>query len=165
MTESQRQFVPRDDSGELETALAFLRFARECLLKKAAGLEDEQLRRVLVPTGTNLLGLIQHMAVGERYWFGHHVAGQWPLDTSWDFSMAVADDRATDDVLRDYRAACAESDAIIRSVGRPDALTARPVHDERRTLRWVITHVMTETTRHAGHADILRELIDGVTGR
>ena len=53
----------------------FLDFQREAMLIKCEGLDDEQLRRVLVPTGTNLLGLVQHLTVGERYWFVHHVAG------------------------------------------------------------------------------------------
>ncbi|MGI8867653.1 MAG: DinB family protein [Mycobacteriales bacterium] len=164
MTESQRQPVPREDGGELDTALAFLRFARESLVKKTAGLDEEQVRRVLVPTGTNLLGLVQHMTDGERYWFGHHVAGH-EQDAAPDFGMAVPADRSTAEVLADYRAACADSDAIIRAVGRPGSRIARPVDDEPKTLRWVLAHVITETTRHAGHADILRELIDGVTGR
>ena len=75
MAQTQRRPVPLNDSGELDTALAFLNFNRESVLKKADGLDDEQLRRVLVPTGTNLLGLIKHLAASERYWFGLHLAG------------------------------------------------------------------------------------------
>lgn len=71
MAETQREHVPYDDAGELDTAVAFLRFARRCVVKKTDGLADEQLRRVLVPSGTSLLGLVQHVTVGERYWFGH----------------------------------------------------------------------------------------------
>ncbi len=75
MAETQRRPVPRNDSGELDTALAFLNFNRECVLKKTDGLDDEQLRRVLVGTGTNLLGLVRHLAAAERYWFGLHLTG------------------------------------------------------------------------------------------
>jgi hypothetical protein len=75
MAETQRRPVPRVDSGELDTALAFLNFNRESVLKKTEGLDDEQLRRRLVPTGTNLLGLVQHLAQAERNWFGYHLAG------------------------------------------------------------------------------------------
>jgi len=75
MAQTQRQPVPRNDSGELDTALAFLTFNRECVLKKTEGLDEEQLRRVLVRTGTNLLGLIQHLAFAERFWFGQHLTG------------------------------------------------------------------------------------------
>ena len=59
----------------------------------------------------------------------------------------------------------APTDEIIRRVGDPDALTALPVHGQRLPLWWVLSHVIAETARHAGHADILRELIDGSTGR
>jgi hypothetical protein len=156
--------VPRNDDGELDTALAFLTFARESVLKKTEGLDDEQLRRQLVDTGTTLLGLVQHLTVGERYWFGYHVAGIESGD-SWDFGMAVAPDRPAEKVLHDYRTAIADSDRMIREAGSPDTRVLRPVDGRWLTLRWVITHMTTETARHAGHADILREQIDGTTGR
>lgn len=162
--ETQRERVPVNDGGELDTALAFLRFARHCLIKKTEGLSAEQLRRRLVATETTLVGLVQHMTVGERYWFGHHVAGRY-RDTAWDFSMDVPAGRSPEDVLADYRAACDDSDAVIAGVADLDTLTALPVNGERRTLRWVFAHATSETARHAGHADILRELIDGTTGR
>ena len=164
MAETQREPVPRVDTGELDTALAFLSFARHCVLKKADGLTDEQLRRVLLESGTSVLGLVQHLADGERFWFGHHLTGAaWnPQD---EFSMAVPADRAAADVLRDYRAAIEDSDRAIRAVGDPDARLAVPVDGNRHTLRWVMAHMTSETARHAGHADILREQLDGTTGR
>ena len=67
MTETQREPVPRNDGGERDTALAFLRFARSCVLKKTEGLVEEQLRRAVVPSGTSVLGLVQHLTDGERY--------------------------------------------------------------------------------------------------
>ena len=72
MAETQREPVPRVDSGELDTALAFLSFARHCVLKKAGGLSDEQLRRVLVDSRTSILGLVQHLArpVPPELWSG-----------------------------------------------------------------------------------------------
>jgi hypothetical protein len=104
MAETQREPVPRVDSGELDTALAFLSFARHCVLKKAAGLPEEQLRRVLVDSGTSILGLVQHLAEAERYWFGYHLAGAaW--DPGQEYGMAVPAGRAADDVLAGYRAA------------------------------------------------------------
>jgi transcription termination factor Rho len=75
VTETQRQSVPSDDDNELDTALAFLRFARHSLVKKLDDLDDEQVRRVLVPTGTTLLGLVRHSTDGERFWFGYHLTG------------------------------------------------------------------------------------------
>lgn len=164
MAETQREPVPRVDTGELDTALAFLSFARHCVLKKADGLSDEQLRRVLVGSGTSILGLVQHLAEVERYWFGHHVAGgEW--DDSAEFGMAVPTGRAAADVLSDYRAAIEDSDRAIRAAGGPDARFAIPVDGKHHTLRWVLAHMTSETARHAGHADILREQIDGITGR
>ena len=164
MTESQREPVPRNDGGELDTALAFLRFARGCVLKKTEGLDEEQLRRVLVDSGTNLLGLVRHLTGGERYWFGYTLAGS----AAWadvDFEMELPDSLSADEVLRDYRAAIEDSDAAIAAAGDPEARLAIPVDGEQLSLRWVMAHMTGETTRHAGHADILREQIDGTTGR
>ena len=156
--------MPRVDSGELDTALAFLAFARHCVLKKADGLSDEQLRRVLVDSGTSILGLVQHLAEAERYWFGHHLAGV-RSDDGQEYGMTVLAGRAAADVLRDYRAAIVESDRAIRDAGDPEARFAVPVDGNRHTLRWAMAHMTSETARHAGHADILREQIDGTTGR
>lgn len=164
MTETQREPVPRTDTGELDTALAFLTFARGCVLKKAEGLDEEQLRRVLVDSGTSILGLVQHLTDGERYWFGYHLAGVGDAD-DWDFGMEVPADRSAEQVLADYRAAIRDSDAAIAAAGDPAGPVARPVDGEPLSLRWVLAHMTGETTRHAGHADILREQLDGTTGR
>ena len=120
MAEIQREPVPRIDDGELDTALAFLSFARHCVLKKASGLSEEQLRRVLVPSGTSILGLVQHLAETERYWFGYHLAGgAW--DAGQEHGMAVPAGRAAADVLAGYRAAIEDSDRAIRAAGDPQA--------------------------------------------
>jgi hypothetical protein len=164
MAETQREKVPRNDGGELDTAIAFLGFARHCLIKKTDGLNDEQLRRVLVASGTSLLGLIQHSVVGERWWFGYHLLSTGEED-DFDFTMRVPPDRNAADIMQDYRDAIEESDAAIRRIGDPEALTARPIDDRPLSLRWVLAHMTSETARHAGHADIIREQIDNVTGR
>ena len=164
MLESQRETVPRDDAGELDTAVAFLSFARSCVLKKVAGLNEEQLRRRLVVSDTTLLGLVQHLVAAERYWFGYTLAGD-PRHAEVDFDMVVEPGRSPDQIIADYRAAIAESDAHIRAAGDPEVRTAQPVAEKPLTLRWVLAHMTGETVRHAGHADILRELIDGTTGR
>src|SRR4051812_15543142 len=111
MAETQRQPVPFDDGGELDTALAFLRFARDCLIKKLDGLTEEQVRQVLVDSGTNLLGLVQHSIVGERFWFAYHLLGKYDDDVEWDFGMEVPPDARAADVIDDYRAAAKDSDA------------------------------------------------------
>jgi uncharacterized damage-inducible protein DinB len=164
MQETQREPVPRVDTSELEVAHAFLRFQRHCLFKKAEGLSDDQLRAQLVPSGTSILGLIQHLTGAERLWFFHHLGGgDWADDGALD--MVVPAERPVEDVLEGYRAAIADSDRAIEVAGDPGALMAIPIDGNTMTLRWILAHMTTETARHAGHADILREQIDGATGR
>ena len=163
MAETQRKPVPRNDDGEIDTALAFLDFARESVLKKTEGLDDEQLRRPMVDSGTNLLGLVAHLTDGERYWFGHHVAGTEKAEG--DFDMAVPAEVGAAEVLDAYRAAIAASNAIVRAAPGPGAPVRHPVDGKYLSLRWVLAHMTSETARHAGHADILREQVDGTTGR
>ena len=163
MAETHREPVPRNDGGEIDTAFAFLHFARHCVLKKTEGLSDEQLRRVMVDSGTSLLGLVQHLVDAERYWFGYHVAGRGVDD--FTFSMEVPATREVDEVLQAYRDAIADSDEILATVTDLDQRVAIAVEANHHSVRWVVAHVTGETTRHAGHADILRELIDGTTGR
>jgi hypothetical protein len=154
--------VPQFVGDELQTALRFLDFQREAMLIKCGDLNEAQLRHVGVPTGTNLLGLVQHLAVSEEYWFHHHVHGA-PFDGQ--FGMDVPESVSQQEVQAAYRSAWLRSNEIIERIGDPAALTVLPVRQERLPLRWVIAHMTTETARHAGHADILREQFDGTTGR
>ncbi|MFJ1790275.1 DinB family protein [Kitasatospora griseola] len=163
-TEAQRRPVPFNDSSELDTSLAFLRFARECVVKKTEGLTEEELRRVLVGTGTNLLGLVQHLTASERYWFGYHVAGRTEY-REVDFTMDVPAGVGAEQVLAAYAEAVAASDAVIGASADLSRPVAMPVREELLSVRWVLAHMTSETVRHAGHADILREQIDGATGR
>jgi uncharacterized damage-inducible protein DinB len=164
MPETQRQPVPRNDAGEADTALAFLTFARNCVVKKTEGLSEDQLRRAMVDTGTSLLGLVWHLIDAERYWFGYHLAGHGVDE--FEFSMEAPLDITADEVLLAYRDAIAASDAILTALTGLDQTMAIPTEDDKRhSARWVIAHMTSETARHAGHADILRELIDGTTGR
>jgi uncharacterized damage-inducible protein DinB len=168
MSETQRKPVPRNDGGELDTGLAFLSFARESLLKKTEGLDDDQLRAVLVDSGTSILGLVRHVTVGEKWWIGYHLMGWYdddPDEATWDFEMALPRGAGAADIIREFHAAVAESDEVLAGFSDPATLTVRPVGDQQRSLRWVLAHMTSETARHAGHADILREQIDGVTGR
>jgi len=126
MAETQRRPVPRNDSGELDTALAFLNFNRESVLKKTEGLDDEQLRRVLVGTGTNLLGLVRHLAAAERYWFGLHLTGVKHPE-AYKFGMRVPKRTAAEEVIGDYRSAIAESNAAIIAAGDPQTRLAKLV--------------------------------------
>jgi uncharacterized protein DUF664 len=167
MLETQRERVPLNDDGELDTALAFLDFQRSCVFKKIDGPDEEQLRRRLVVSGTTLLGLVKHFADGERWWFAHHVGGDPAYaDIDWERTMVVPESVTAAEVVADYRAAIEESDRHIAAAGSPETLTALPVGDAGpRTLRWVLAHKTAEMARHLGHMDILREQIDETTGR
>jgi hypothetical protein len=163
VTESQREVVPRVAGSEKEVALSFLRFARHCLIKKTEGLDEEQLRRRLVDSETTLLGLVQHVTAGERWWFGHHVAGE----ERWgdvDFTMVVPEDRTPAEVFAAFDEAVAASEEIMARAELDDPLQVL-VDGHQLDVRWAVAHKTSEIARHAGHADILRELIDGVTGR
>lgn len=165
MLETQRERVPANDGGELDTALAFLNFQRACVFKKIDGLDEEQLRRRLVVSETTLLGLVKHLADGERWWFAHHVGGD-PAYADIDWTLLVPEDVPAAEVVADYRAAIAEADRHIAAAGSIETLTKLPVGDAGpRTLRWVLAHTTAEVARHLGHMDILREQIDGATGR
>jgi hypothetical protein len=165
MLETQRERVPVDDDGELDTALAFLNFQRACVFKKIDGLDEEQLRRRLVVSDTTLLGLVKHCADGERWWFAHHLGGD-PAYADIDWTMVVPASVSAESVVASYRAAITEADRHIAAAGSPETLTKLPVGDSGpKTLRWVLAHKTAEIARHLGHMDILREQIDEVTGR
>lgn len=165
MTETQREPVPLNDDGELDTAVAFLNFQRSCVFKKIDGLDEEQLRRRLVVSETTLLGLVKHCADGERWWFAHHVGGD-PAYADIDWTMVVPESVSPESVVADYRAAIAEADRHIAAAGSAETLTAISVGDTGpKTLRWVLAHNIAEIARHLGHMDILREQIDEATGR
>ena len=146
---------------ELETLRRALDGQRSGVLKKLAGLSEEDARRSTVPSGTNLAGLVQHLTYVESLWFEEIVAGgragRGRRTMEVDPSVSLSRLRA------EYREACEASNAVIAAVGDPDAPVIRngKAHD----LRWAIVCVIEETARHAGHADIIREQIDGRTGR
>jgi hypothetical protein len=148
-------------STELEALLETLNTLRASVLKKLRGLSEDDARRSTVPSGTNLAGLIQHLSFVESKGFEQIVAGQMP--SRGKRSMHVDRSVSLPALRSSYRAACDASDAIVRELGDP----AAPVKHkgETRDLRWAILAVIDETARHAGHADIIREQIDGTTGR
>lgn len=157
-----RRMVPFADD-ELGTQIRFLDYLRQSVAGKVEGLDEVEVRRRLVDSETNLLGLIQHLIMAECYWFDLVWSGSdVDLPTG---SMIVADDRPTADVVADYRERTARSNQTIAGAD-PDASARGETHrGESVTLRWILTHMVEETARHAGHADILREQVDGATGR
>jgi uncharacterized damage-inducible protein DinB len=152
---------PQSATDELEALLGALSSLRAGVLDKLTGLSEEDARRSTVPSGTNLAGLIQHLTFVESKWFEQIVGGGKP--SRGQRSMQVDPGRSLTALRRDYREACAASDEVIRGVGDP----AAPIRlgGKARDLRWALLAVIDETARHAGHADIIREQIDGRTGR
>lgn len=143
---------------QLRTALDGLRAG---VLKKLAGLSEDAARRSPVGSGTNLAGLVQHLTFVESLWFEEIVAGGQA--GRGDRSMRVDPSVPLRTLRAEYKAACAASNAVIEAVGDGDAPVTR--NGKQRDLRWVLIAVIEETARHAGHADIIREQIDGRTGR
>jgi hypothetical protein len=146
---------------ELAALLDALNGLRAGVLKKLAGLSEEDARRSTVPSGTNLAGLLQHLTFVESHWFEQIVAGR-PASRGRR-SMRVDPGVTLASLRADYRAACQTGDDIVVSVGDPGAPVTR--NGKTRDLRWVLISVLEETARHAGHADIIREQVDGRTGR
>ena len=149
----------------------YLQDAREAMLWKLDGLSEYDVRRPLVPTGTNLLGLVKHVTGVEMGYFGdtfgRPCADQLPFDESDPMSdMFAAPSESREFLTGLYRRTWAHSDATIDALPL-DAVGHVPWWPADRnevTLHHVLVRVATETARHAGHADIVRELIDGAAG-
>lgn len=140
---------------------------RSTLLWKIEGLTEEQVRRPLTPSGVCLLGLIKHSAYVERGWFQIKFAGL-DVDTVWSSEDPEADwrigsDESVESVVNLYRTECNESRTIVKQFKWGD-LCRGSNGSEPYSLGWVLTYMVEEVARHCGHADILRERIDGATG-
>jgi uncharacterized damage-inducible protein DinB len=159
---------PPHVAGEAETLSGFLDFQRATLLWKLEGLDDEQLRRAMVPSGTSLLGIVKHLAYVERGWFQRVWAGQ-EITVPWteedpDADWRIEPDETTADVLALYEGECARSREIVAAAASLDEAVVHPRWKEEVSGRWILAHMLEETARHVGHADILREQLDGATG-
>jgi uncharacterized damage-inducible protein DinB len=147
----------------------WLRYHRQTLLFKCAGLSAEQLKIASVePSNLSLLGLVRHMADVERSWFQRRFAGRevGPLFWSEDDPDGDFDNVADADAEADfatYRAECAAADEVAAGRGL-DETFVHPRLNTRLDLRWVYLHMIEEYARHNGHADLIRERIDGAIG-
>jgi uncharacterized damage-inducible protein DinB len=139
---------------------------RDAVLWKLEGLDDAALRRAMTPSGTNLLGLVKHLASVEYGWFcqtfGRETEPLPDVDEDPDADMAARPEETTEEILAFYGRARAAADQVIEEL-ELDALGTAWFGDAV-SLRWVLIHMVEETARHAGHVDIVRELIDGMTG-
>jgi uncharacterized damage-inducible protein DinB len=165
-----REFFSGVPADEKDNLVRYLRVYRLTVQMKCDGLDAEQLaRRSVEPSTMSLLGLIRHMADVERVWFRRRLAGNdvppiyWADDAAdVDWEGAVADDAVVADAWRAWREECAFADEFIEA-NEMDLV----VQTERGPLavRDVVVHMIEEYARHAGHADLLRERIDGRTGQ
>ncbi|HEX6246700.1 MAG TPA: DinB family protein [Nocardioidaceae bacterium] len=157
--------------GEKDTLHSYLRRYRLTLEMKCSGLDAEQLARRSVPPSTlSLLGLVRHLAGVEHHWFqrvlqGKDVAHLYRSETDHglDFSGAVADPAVVEESWATWRREVAAADAWL--AGDVDLDAEVPVHDETAAARDILVHMVEEYARHVGHADLLRECIDGRTGQ
>jgi Protein of unknown function (DUF664) len=140
---------------------------RAAIRWKLEGLTDEQVRQRAVPSGTNLLGLVKHLGGVEYGWFcdtfGRPVEPMpFDVEADPDSDLRVEPNETTADIIAFYERACTAADATIAETDL-DALGTSWSGDSV-SMRWVLVHMIEETARHAGHMDIVRELLDGSTG-
>ncbi|MBA2575271.1 MAG: DinB family protein [Euzebyaceae bacterium] len=165
---------PETNADERAALAQFLDYHRATLLGKAAGLDQAQLATTTAASSLHLAGLLKHMALVEDSWFRVTFLGDqpaqwwrdvdWESDPDWEFRTAAKDDPAELRAL--YQQACERSRAAVDAA---DSLDQRSVRKSRRrdetfNLRWILLHMIEETARHNGHADLIREAIDGQTG-
>ena len=152
--------------GEKESLRASLDRHRDVILWKLEGLDDDALRRPMTPSGTNLLGLVKHLAAVEYGWFvltfGREAEPLPFDDDDPDADLRVGPDETTEEVLAFHGRARAAADRVIAEVDLDD--TGRAWFGDAVSMRWVLIHMIEENARHAGHVDIVRELIDGTVG-
>jgi hypothetical protein len=152
--------------AEKESLKVSLDRHRDAVLWKLEGLGDDDLRRQMVPSGTSLLGLVKHLGSVEYGWFCETFGRDTePLpydEDDPDSDLRARPDETTEDILAFYGRARAAADQAIAELDVEDTGTAW--FGEAVTMRWVLIHMIEETARHAGHVDILRELIDGMAG-
>jgi hypothetical protein len=148
-------------ASERETLLTLFQYQRESLVRKVEGVDDRAARRSFVASDTTLLWLTKHLAMAETLWIVRRFAGREEPAVPPD---AVQPDDTIGAAVSAYRDTWVVVDGIVAGASLDDVCvdtgTETPVD-----LRWVLMHLLEETARHAGHADILRELVDEATGR
>jgi len=145
---------PRVFAGERETLMALLQYQRESLVRKFDGVGEDDAQQSPVASGTSLLWLAQHVVHAEQLWVLHRFAGLPVPKADPPATVAAA--------LAAYRETWSRVESVVEIADFDDPCVDA---DSPVNLRWVVMHLLEETARHAGHADILRELLDGATGR
>ncbi|MEO8908424.1 MAG: DinB family protein [Microbacteriaceae bacterium] len=163
---------PNPLADERTSLLEYLNYQRATILMKTAGLSREQLCRQHAPSELTLAGLLKHLWLVEDSWITDRFLGQpepepWinaPFDDDrdWEMHSAVEDD--PDWLRTSYANVCAKNDALIAGHSLDDLAARKLRNGDDWTLRWLLLHLIEETARHAGHADLIREAIDGAVG-
>jgi uncharacterized damage-inducible protein DinB len=160
---------PDLEASELTVLSQFLDFHRATLVMKCAGLSDADLRqRSVSPSGLSLLGLVRHLTEVEYGWFAECLDGQpeqsfYSTDDDPDGDFDNLNAQPVAEVWQRYQAVVADSRRILQTYSDGGEM-ARGTRGRPRNVRWVLTHMVEEYARHNGHADLLREVIDGSTG-
>ena len=156
---------------EYETLVGYLDYYRAVLIDKASGLTKDQANQPLAPSKLTVINLVHHLAIVEHWWFHVFFAGRevldpwvevWGDDPDWEFDHS--DEFEPQDIIERYRIEIARANEIIAGAESLEQLSVKDRNGERRSLRWILAHMLEETARHAGHADLIRESIDGETG-
>jgi uncharacterized damage-inducible protein DinB len=156
--------------GEREQLLSWLAFYRATLLKKCSGLSFENLCRRPVESSTmSLLGMLRHMTFVEQVWFdarfaGNDVVEYYKQPDDRDAEWNELNSATLEEVVANFNTACETSDELARGHELDEMVTKPGVNRDPVDLRWIYLHMIEEYARHCGHADILRELVDGATG-
>ncbi|WP_037309647.1 DinB family protein [Amycolatopsis orientalis] len=168
MTDEPKRPEPPLTGDERTQLNGFLDFLRATVVWKCSGLTDEQARRRLVPSElTTVAGLLGHLTLVEQYWFtvvldGAEDVWKEALEVDPDAEFRVAMETPIERLIAAYEAECERSRQVVARMGLDDEVEFRG--DRKVNVRFVVTHMIEETGRHAGHLDLLRELIDGLTG-
>lgn len=168
-----RQDPDATTASERDSLVQYLDYQRETILLKTEGLTKEQLGRKIPSSALTLAGILYHLALVEEDWFevdflGHQpradFAGiDWKADPDYEFRTALEKEPAW--LRRRYRDACDRSRQVAAAAGSLDDVSVSTrIGGQPFTLRWMMLHLIEETARHAGHADLLREAVDGATG-
>ncbi len=161
-------------ADERTMLLAFLDFYRAALKDRAWGLDHEQLQRTLAPSTLTLSRIIGHMAWVEDLWFSVRFSGEEPLalwagidwDADGDGEMTLAQSWSVEELMAHFDAATDDSNRRTAASSSLDQLSSQPTWTEERwDLRWILIHMIEEYARHCGHADFIRESIDGDRAR
>jgi Protein of unknown function (DUF664) len=147
--------VAEDERGTLHT---LLQYQRNSFVRKVTGLSDTEASSSPVPSGTSLLWLTNHMADAERNWVLKRFARRA------DDPVRARHVTSVDGAIERYRDVWNEVDAVVDSADLDELCPSFDLYPPV-NLRWILGHLLEETARHAGHADILREILDGRTGR